>query len=144
MAARVVFIKWLVTFFLEKKYLTAVQNTKNGGEMLPKIIQVCFKVFIFFNFACICARNLANDHNTLTTERRKKCSSPVNKLCTHKFIIFFSLIKEGVFKGIPLVIYQYFLFSQVFNLTASSVLSLDFWNLICKLSNLFVAQTVFQ
>ncbi|NWX53627.1 RGPA2 protein, partial [Promerops cafer] len=39
MAARVVFIKWLVTFFLEKKYLTAVQNTKNGGEMLPKMIQ---------------------------------------------------------------------------------------------------------
>ncbi|XP_071594846.1 ral GTPase-activating protein subunit alpha-2 isoform X4 [Heliangelus exortis] len=39
MAARVVFIKWLVTFFLEKKYLTAVQNNKNGGEMLPKIIQ---------------------------------------------------------------------------------------------------------
>ncbi|XP_074845399.1 ral GTPase-activating protein subunit alpha-2 isoform X2 [Carettochelys insculpta] len=39
MAARVVFIKWLVTFFLEKKYLTSVQNTKNGGEMLPKIIQ---------------------------------------------------------------------------------------------------------
>ncbi|OXB58536.1 hypothetical protein ASZ78_009875 [Callipepla squamata] len=39
MAARVVFIKWLVTFFLEKKYLTAVQHTKNGGEMLPKIIQ---------------------------------------------------------------------------------------------------------
>ncbi|NXI11430.1 RGPA2 protein, partial [Irena cyanogastra] len=39
MAARVVFIRWLVTFFLEKKYLTAVQNTKNGGEMLPKIIQ---------------------------------------------------------------------------------------------------------
>ncbi|NXU34253.1 RGPA2 protein, partial [Drymodes brunneopygia] len=39
MAARVVFIKWLVTFFLEKKYLTAAQNTKNGGEMLPKIIQ---------------------------------------------------------------------------------------------------------
>lgn len=48
MAARVVFIKWLVTFFLEKKYLTAVQNTKNGGEMLPKIIQVCFKVYLFF------------------------------------------------------------------------------------------------
>ncbi|XP_063247342.1 ral GTPase-activating protein subunit alpha-2 isoform X2 [Prinia subflava] len=39
MAARVVFIKWLVTFFLEEKYLTAVQNTKNGGEVLPKIIQ---------------------------------------------------------------------------------------------------------
>ncbi|NXD14478.1 RGPA2 protein, partial [Nothocercus nigrocapillus] len=39
MAARVVFIKWLVTFFLEKKYVTAVQHTKNGGEMLPKIIQ---------------------------------------------------------------------------------------------------------
>ncbi|XP_064365960.1 ral GTPase-activating protein subunit alpha-2 isoform X4 [Dromaius novaehollandiae] len=39
MAAQVVFIKWLVTFFLEKKYLTAVQHTKNGGEMIPKIIQ---------------------------------------------------------------------------------------------------------
>ncbi|NWJ00903.1 RGPA2 protein, partial [Crypturellus undulatus] len=39
MTARVVFIKWLVTFFLEKKYVTAVQHTKNGGEMLPKIIQ---------------------------------------------------------------------------------------------------------
>lgn len=48
MAARVVFIKWLVTFFLEKKYLTAVQSTKNGGEMLPKIIQVCFKVSLSF------------------------------------------------------------------------------------------------
>ncbi|XP_025057749.1 ral GTPase-activating protein subunit alpha-2 isoform X1 [Alligator sinensis] len=39
MAARVVFIKWLVTFFLEKKYLAAAQGTKNGGEVLPKIIQ---------------------------------------------------------------------------------------------------------
>ncbi|KAK7815782.1 hypothetical protein U0070_025242, partial [Myodes glareolus] len=39
MAARVVFIKWIVTFFLEKKYLTATQNTKNGGDGLPKIIQ---------------------------------------------------------------------------------------------------------
>uniref|UniRef100_A0A8C5NNK5 Ral GTPase activating protein catalytic alpha subunit 2 n=1 Tax=Junco hyemalis TaxID=40217 RepID=A0A8C5NNK5_JUNHY len=51
MAARVVFIKWLVTFFLEKKYLTAVQNTKNGGEMLPKIIQVGFKVDLS---SCMC------------------------------------------------------------------------------------------
>ncbi|KAG8522981.1 Ral GTPase-activating protein subunit alpha-2, partial [Galemys pyrenaicus] len=39
MAARVVFIKWIVTFFLEKKYLTAAQNTKNGVDVLPKIIQ---------------------------------------------------------------------------------------------------------
>uniref|UniRef100_A0A3Q1NIX8 Ral GTPase activating protein catalytic subunit alpha 2 n=1 Tax=Bos taurus TaxID=9913 RepID=A0A3Q1NIX8_BOVIN len=39
MAARVVFIKWMVTFFLEKKYLTATQNTKNGVDVLPKIIQ---------------------------------------------------------------------------------------------------------
>uniref|UniRef100_G3WCI8 Ral GTPase activating protein catalytic subunit alpha 2 n=1 Tax=Sarcophilus harrisii TaxID=9305 RepID=G3WCI8_SARHA len=39
MAARVAFIKWIVTFFLEKKYLTTTQNTKNGGEGLPKIIQ---------------------------------------------------------------------------------------------------------
>ncbi|KAM4830349.1 ral GTPase-activating protein subunit alpha-2 isoform X3 [Urocitellus parryii] len=39
MAARVVFIKWVVTFFLEKKYLTATQNTKNGVDVLPKIIQ---------------------------------------------------------------------------------------------------------
>ncbi|XP_076970851.1 ral GTPase-activating protein subunit alpha-2 isoform X4 [Tamandua tetradactyla] len=39
MAARVAFIKWIVTFFLEKKYLTATQNTKNGVDVLPKIIQ---------------------------------------------------------------------------------------------------------
>ncbi|XP_036912913.1 ral GTPase-activating protein subunit alpha-2 isoform X4 [Sturnira hondurensis] len=39
MAARVVFIKWIVTFFLEKKYLTTAQNTKNGGDVLPKIVQ---------------------------------------------------------------------------------------------------------
>uniref|UniRef100_A0A4W3JNW6 Ral GTPase activating protein catalytic subunit alpha 2 n=1 Tax=Callorhinchus milii TaxID=7868 RepID=A0A4W3JNW6_CALMI len=43
LAARVAFIKWLVTFFLEKKYTTS-QNTKNGGEMLPKIIQVCLNI----------------------------------------------------------------------------------------------------
>ncbi|XP_063774245.1 ral GTPase-activating protein subunit alpha-2 isoform X2 [Pseudophryne corroboree] len=39
MAARVVFIKWLVTFFLEKKYVASSQSTKNGGEVLPKLIQ---------------------------------------------------------------------------------------------------------
>uniref|UniRef100_A0A8D1FM32 Ral GTPase-activating protein subunit alpha/beta N-terminal domain-containing protein n=1 Tax=Sus scrofa TaxID=9823 RepID=A0A8D1FM32_PIG len=39
MAARVVFIKWIVTFFLEKKYLSTAQNTKNGVDVLPKIIQ---------------------------------------------------------------------------------------------------------
>ncbi|XP_062969665.1 ral GTPase-activating protein subunit alpha-2 isoform X2 [Cynocephalus volans] len=39
MAARVVFIKWIVTFFLGKKYLTATQNNKNGVDVLPKIIQ---------------------------------------------------------------------------------------------------------
>lgn len=41
-AARVVFIKWIVTFFLEKKYLTTTQNTKNGVDVLPKIIQVSY------------------------------------------------------------------------------------------------------
>nr|DBA27024.1 TPA: hypothetical protein GDO54_011206 [Pyxicephalus adspersus] len=39
MAARVVFIEWLVTFFLEKKYVASSQSTKNGGEVLPKLIQ---------------------------------------------------------------------------------------------------------
>ncbi|XP_049725358.1 ral GTPase-activating protein subunit alpha-2 isoform X3 [Elephas maximus indicus] len=39
MAARVVFIKWIVTFFSEKKYLTTTQNTKNGVDVLPKVIQ---------------------------------------------------------------------------------------------------------
>ncbi|XP_038599949.1 ral GTPase-activating protein subunit alpha-2 [Tachyglossus aculeatus] len=39
MAARVAFIKWIVTFFLEKKYQTIPQSTKNGGEVLPKLIQ---------------------------------------------------------------------------------------------------------
>lgn len=41
LAPRVAFITWLVTFFLEKKYIsTAVSSTKNGGEVLPKFIQV--------------------------------------------------------------------------------------------------------
>ncbi|XP_072554846.1 ral GTPase-activating protein subunit alpha-2 isoform X2 [Paramormyrops kingsleyae] len=40
LAPRVAFITWLVTFFLEKKYIsTAVSSTKNGGEVLPKFIQ---------------------------------------------------------------------------------------------------------
>ncbi|XP_041418604.1 ral GTPase-activating protein subunit alpha-2 isoform X3 [Xenopus laevis] len=40
MAARVLFIKWLVTFFLEKKYVVSSQSTKNGGgDVLPKLIQ---------------------------------------------------------------------------------------------------------
>uniref|UniRef100_A0AAR2J6B1 Rap-GAP domain-containing protein n=1 Tax=Pygocentrus nattereri TaxID=42514 RepID=A0AAR2J6B1_PYGNA len=41
LAPRVAFITWLVNFFLEKKYVSAVTtSTKNGGEVLPKIIQV--------------------------------------------------------------------------------------------------------
>ncbi|KAF5909698.1 ral GTPase-activating protein subunit alpha-2 isoform X1, partial [Clarias magur] len=40
LAARVAFITWLVNFFLEKKYVSsATTSTKNGGEVLPKIIQ---------------------------------------------------------------------------------------------------------
>ncbi|XP_072545578.1 ral GTPase-activating protein subunit alpha-2 isoform X2 [Salminus brasiliensis] len=40
LAPRVAFITWLVNFFLEKKYVsTATTSTKNGGEVLPKIIQ---------------------------------------------------------------------------------------------------------
>lgn len=63
MAARVVFIKWIVTFFLEKKYLTATQNTKNGGDVLPKIIQVCqplFKISFFSHnkHTCTLAKSL--------------------------------------------------------------------------------------
>ncbi|KAK9403686.1 ral GTPase-activating protein subunit alpha-2 [Crotalus adamanteus] len=37
--ARVTFIKWLVNFFLEKKYLLAAQTFRNGVEVLPRIIQ---------------------------------------------------------------------------------------------------------
>uniref|UniRef100_A0A3Q3FCJ0 Ral GTPase activating protein catalytic subunit alpha 2 n=1 Tax=Labrus bergylta TaxID=56723 RepID=A0A3Q3FCJ0_9LABR len=42
LAPRVAFITWLVTFFLEKKYVSsavAVQGTKNGTEVIPKLIQ---------------------------------------------------------------------------------------------------------
>lgn len=48
LAPRVAFITWLVTFFLEKKYVssaTAAQSAKNGTEVLPKLIQVSMKVF---------------------------------------------------------------------------------------------------
>uniref|UniRef100_A0A7N8XE12 Ral GTPase activating protein catalytic subunit alpha 2 n=1 Tax=Mastacembelus armatus TaxID=205130 RepID=A0A7N8XE12_9TELE len=43
LAPRVAFITWLVTFFLEKKYVSsaaAAQSTKNGSEVIPKLIQV--------------------------------------------------------------------------------------------------------
>uniref|UniRef100_A0A8C1QPV5 Ral GTPase activating protein, alpha subunit 2 (catalytic) n=1 Tax=Cyprinus carpio TaxID=7962 RepID=A0A8C1QPV5_CYPCA len=41
LAPRVAFITWLVNFFLEKKYVnSATSSSKNGGEVLPKIIQV--------------------------------------------------------------------------------------------------------
>uniref|UniRef100_A0A8C2XBR6 Ral GTPase activating protein catalytic subunit alpha 2 n=1 Tax=Cyclopterus lumpus TaxID=8103 RepID=A0A8C2XBR6_CYCLU len=42
LAPRVAFISWLVTFFLEKKYVSsaaAAQSTKNGTEVIPKLIQ---------------------------------------------------------------------------------------------------------
>nr|XP_046269816.1 ral GTPase-activating protein subunit alpha-2 isoform X1 [Scatophagus argus] len=42
LAPRVAFITWLVTFFLEKKYVSsaaAVQSAKNGTEVIPKLIQ---------------------------------------------------------------------------------------------------------
>lgn len=42
----------IVTFFLEKKYLTATQNAKNGVDVLPKIIQVCHSSLFVFQFWC--------------------------------------------------------------------------------------------
>lgn len=40
LAPRVAFITWLVNFFLEKKYVNStMSNSKNGGEVLPKLIQ---------------------------------------------------------------------------------------------------------
>ncbi|XP_076017611.1 ral GTPase-activating protein subunit alpha-2 isoform X2 [Genypterus blacodes] len=42
LAPRVAFITWLVTFFLEKKYISsaaAAQSAKNGTEVIPKLIQ---------------------------------------------------------------------------------------------------------
>lgn len=51
-AARVVFIKWILTFFLEKKYLTTPQNTKNGVDVLPKIMQVCHYHLFISSYLC--------------------------------------------------------------------------------------------
>ncbi|XP_056151481.1 ral GTPase-activating protein subunit alpha-2 [Lampris incognitus] len=42
LAPRVAFITWLVTFFLEKKYVSTAAtapSTKNGTEVIPKLIQ---------------------------------------------------------------------------------------------------------
>uniref|UniRef100_A0A674MA85 Ral GTPase activating protein catalytic subunit alpha 2 n=1 Tax=Takifugu rubripes TaxID=31033 RepID=A0A674MA85_TAKRU len=47
LAPRVAFISWLVTFFLEKKYVNsaaAAQSAKNGAEVIPKLIQVSVTV----------------------------------------------------------------------------------------------------
>uniref|UniRef100_A0A8C6XMI1 Ral GTPase activating protein catalytic subunit alpha 2 n=1 Tax=Naja naja TaxID=35670 RepID=A0A8C6XMI1_NAJNA len=55
--ARVTFIKWLVKFFLEKKYLTAAQTFKNGVEVVPRIkyivqiIQNNLNRFIYFSLS---------------------------------------------------------------------------------------------
>lgn len=47
LAPRVAFITWLVTFFLEKKYVSSAavaQSAKNGTEVIPKLIQVSMPV----------------------------------------------------------------------------------------------------
>uniref|UniRef100_A0A8D0ATT3 Ral GTPase activating protein catalytic subunit alpha 2 n=1 Tax=Sander lucioperca TaxID=283035 RepID=A0A8D0ATT3_SANLU len=47
LAPRVAFITWLVTFFLEKKYVSSAAvapSAKNGTEVLPKLIQVSMSV----------------------------------------------------------------------------------------------------
>lgn len=53
LAPRVAFINWLVTFFLEKKYVScaaAAQSTKNGTEVIPKLIQVNTAVSFSMSF----------------------------------------------------------------------------------------------
>uniref|UniRef100_A0A4W3JNV9 Ral GTPase activating protein catalytic subunit alpha 2 n=1 Tax=Callorhinchus milii TaxID=7868 RepID=A0A4W3JNV9_CALMI len=72
LAARVAFIKWLVTFFLEKKYTTS-QNTKNGGEMLPKIIQVCCRFA-----ACVLSPNELETNGTSEQDRSHSNSSTLS------------------------------------------------------------------
>uniref|UniRef100_A0A672JCM4 Rap-GAP domain-containing protein n=1 Tax=Salarias fasciatus TaxID=181472 RepID=A0A672JCM4_SALFA len=50
LAPRVAFITWLVTFFLEKKYVSsaaAAQSAKNGTEVIPKLIQVNMTVPLY-------------------------------------------------------------------------------------------------
>uniref|UniRef100_A0A8C0BC17 Ral GTPase-activating protein subunit alpha/beta N-terminal domain-containing protein n=1 Tax=Buteo japonicus TaxID=224669 RepID=A0A8C0BC17_9AVES len=75
MAARVVFIKWLVTFFLEKKYLTAVQNTKNGGEMLPKIIQVYKNAELETSMSYASEQERSHSNSSTLSDRRLSNSS---------------------------------------------------------------------
>jgi len=51
LAPRVAFISWLVTFFLEKKYVSsaaAAQSAKNGTEVIPKLIQVRMRAHCWF------------------------------------------------------------------------------------------------
>lgn len=64
LAPRVAFISWLVTFFLEKKYVNsaaAAQSTKNGTEVIPKLIQVSTTVpfcwFLILLWRYFCSRN---------------------------------------------------------------------------------------
>uniref|UniRef100_A0A8C0ZBW0 Ral GTPase activating protein catalytic subunit alpha 2 n=1 Tax=Cyanistes caeruleus TaxID=156563 RepID=A0A8C0ZBW0_CYACU len=83
MAARVVFIKWLVTFFLEKKYLTAAQSTKNGGEMLPKIIQVGFKVSLS---PCLRAGPVGDGAAPAAEAQRNAPRTVYNKILEKHFI----------------------------------------------------------
>lgn len=60
LAPRVAFISWLVTFFLEKKYVNsaaAAQSTKNGTEVIPKLIQVSTTVDFSYCYEGVSAAN---------------------------------------------------------------------------------------
>uniref|UniRef100_A0A8C5SYT4 Ral GTPase activating protein catalytic subunit alpha 2 n=1 Tax=Laticauda laticaudata TaxID=8630 RepID=A0A8C5SYT4_LATLA len=72
--ARVTFIKWLVKFFLEKKYLTAAQTSKNGVEVLPRIIQVSSidKISVFPEKNHINYSGILNDSSFCSIEEQHR------------------------------------------------------------------------
>ncbi|MEQ2191436.1 hypothetical protein XENOCAPTIV_028460, partial [Xenoophorus captivus] len=61
LAPRVAFITWLVTFFLEKKYVNssaAAQSAKNGTEVIPKLIQTIIVAWVRANLSVFISREL--------------------------------------------------------------------------------------
>uniref|UniRef100_A0A8C6PS10 Ral GTPase activating protein catalytic subunit alpha 2 n=1 Tax=Nothobranchius furzeri TaxID=105023 RepID=A0A8C6PS10_NOTFU len=73
LAPRVAFITWLVSFFLEKKYISsaaAAQSTKNGTEVIPKLIQVSLR--------CLFSRwdtEKSHSNSSTLSDRRQSDSS---------------------------------------------------------------------
>uniref|UniRef100_A0ABM5GA47 Ral GTPase-activating protein subunit alpha-2 isoform X1 n=1 Tax=Pogona vitticeps TaxID=103695 RepID=A0ABM5GA47_9SAUR len=127
MTARVAFIKWLVNFFLEKKYFTATQNFKNGGDVLPRIIQTVSGTVQDKNPEAENSipsdqdKNHAN--NSTLTERRLSDSSSCNIEEQHRAV--YEMVQQILLSTRGYVNFVHEVFRQAFLLPSSEISSIE-------------------